>query len=157
MKIERNPMSLTFWIESLINSVGCILIPNNIKYARKEEEEVNRRYHEPNSFRYLAMHLIFLLENVLLVTLSYLNLNNSSLLHDVFENSNDNNFIMMFPVWTLGLFLLALVFKFLYYQTHAWPISANCFTKDFFCPFDQDQEEDMETKDKKNVEGNSCI
>ena len=154
LKIERNPKSLTFWIESLINSVGCILIPNNIKYARQEGKDVNRRYHEPNSFRYLAMHLVFLLENVILVTLSYFNLNNSSILYGVFQNPGDNNFIKMFPFWTLGLFVLALVFKFLYYQTHAWPISPNCFTRKFLCPFDDDKnEEDLDQK-KDCQEGN---
>ena len=157
MKLERNPKSVSFWIESLINSVGCILIPNNIKYARKEENDINQRYHEPNSFRYLLMHLIFLIENLILVTLCYFNIRKSSILYGVFEHPDDNNFIKMFPIWTLGLFLLALVFKFVYYQTHAWPISPNCFTMSFLCPFDQEQKESEETEASEGVGGKYCM
>ena len=156
MKLERNPKSLAFWIECLINSVGCILIPNNIKYARKDGEEINQRYHEPTSFRYLSMHVIFLIENILLVTLSYLNPNESSILYGVFQNSEDNNFIKLFPAWTLGLFVLALAFKFLYYQTHAWPISPNCFTRTFLCPFGDDKYEEDHDQNKECQEGKLC-
>ena len=139
MKIKRNYRSLDFWIENLMNCVGSILIPNSIKYPRTDENETNHRYHEPTSFRYLSMHIIFFLENVVLVTLSTLNLTPSSPLFAIFEDPKDNNFIKMFPYWTLGLFLLALVFKFLYYQSHAWPINPNCFTIQFLWPFDQDK------------------
>ena len=169
--VKKNFKTLDFWIENLINSVGSILIPNNIKYPRTDEhqdqesetakEKMNQRYHEPTSFRYLAMHLVFLVENVVLVTLSALNLDvlsKDSPLHDVFANpkdkeGNDNDFIKLFPLWTLGLFILALILKFLYYQTHAWPIPANCFTRKFLCPFDPQQKETTNVKVEDELAG----
>ena len=82
------------------------------------------------------MHLTFLIENVALVIMCQLNLTPESPLYESFENK-DNSFIRTFPYWSLGLFLSALILKFLYYQSHAWPISPNCFTMKFLCPFDE--------------------
>ena len=151
MKITRDYKSIDFWIESILNSFGSILIPNNIKYPRQDGDVIDQRYHEPTSFRYLTMQVIFLVENVILITLSNMNFNPSSTLYDVFQNPGQNNFIKLFPLWTLGLYSLALVLKFLYYQTHAWPISPNCFTKKFLCPFD-DENKELEQMDE-NPEG----
>ena len=163
---RQNWNSLDFWIENLINSVGCILIPNNIKYPRTErtenqdsesnEKQLNQRYHEPTSLRYLSMHVIFFMENIILITLSSLNLNTTSSLYVVFEQSA-SNFIKMFPFWTLGLFFVALGFKFLYYQTHAWPISPNCFRMKFLCPFDKNHDEEEHTEKEDQKEGKNLI
>ena len=157
MKITTNIKSIEFWLESLLNSFGSILIPNNIKYPRQDGDLIDQRYHEPTSFRYLTMHLIFFLENVLLIGLSYMNLNPSSILIGVFENPEDNSFIRFFPLWTLGLFLTALVLKFLYYQTHAWPISPNCFTMQFLCPFDDGTNEGDREETEQHQEGKLII
>ena len=150
MNITRNCycISLDFWIECLINSVGSILIPNNIKYPKRTKDGINQRYHERTSCRYLAMHLVFLLENIVLITFSFftpaLNLNpfsKYSKLLNVIEDPKDNYFIKLFPLWTLGLFFLALGLKFLYYQSHAWPIDPNCFQMTFLCPIVSNEEE----------------
>ena len=159
MNIQRNHKSLSFWIESLNNAFGSILIPNNIKYPRVDGKKINHRYHEPTSFRYLAMHLIFFLENIILVTLSTLNiepLNQNSYLRTEFENRK-NPFIKMFPLWTLGLFFLALMLKFLYYQTHAWPIGSNCFTMKFLCPFDRYEKVEAQMEMEQFAEGNIAL
>ena len=148
--VKTNYKSLGFWVENLINSVGCILIPNNIKYPRKVGDKVNKRYHEATSFRYLSMHLTFLIENVVLVIMCQLNFTLESPLHESFEKKN-NSFIRTFPYWSLGLFLSALILKFLYYQSHAWPISPNCFTMKFLCPFDEIRNGD-ECRREENVE-----
>ena len=63
----------------------------------------------------------------------------------------------MLPYWTLGLFLLALIFKFLYYQSHAWPINPNCFTIKFLWPFDQDKDRDEDDRNEEDVEGNEIL
>ena len=168
MKVDRSCFSLECWIECLINSVGSILIPNNIKFPTTNGNEINWRYHEPTSLRYLLMHSIFLLENIALITLSimksdgnliywesvrYWNLNKSSTAE--FENPN-NSFIKMFPYWTMGMFFLAMVLKFLYYQSHAWPIKANCFTLKFFCPCWDEQNDVEASENKENEQGRSC-
>jgi len=134
--IKTNFRSLDFFIENFINSMGCILIPNNIKYPRKITGRVNNRYHEPTSFRYLVMHLIFFVENLVLVILCQLNFTPSSKLQKVFADPGNNEFIRMYPYWTILLFLVALLLKFLYYQSHAWWIRANCFSWEFLCPFE---------------------
>ena len=153
--VKTNFRSLDFYIENLINSVGCILIPNNIKYPRSEGKKVNQRYHEPTSFRYLAMHLIFFVENLVLVILCQLNITPSSKLQKVFADPGDNGFIRYYPYWTIGLFLLALLLKFLYYQSHAWPIRANCFSREFLCPFEvgQKSEECNKNNNDEQTEG----
>jgi len=73
----------------------------------------------------------------------------------VFADPGDNGFIRMYPYWTIGLFLLALLLKFLYYQSHAWLIRANCFSWEFFCPFEvgQKSEECNEDNNVKQTEG----
>ena len=151
MKIKRDFKSIDFWIESIINSFGSILIPNNIKYPRQDGDVMDQRYHEPTSFRYLTMQVIFLVENVILITLSNMNFNPSSTLYDIFQNDEEKNFFKLFPLWTLGLFSLALVLQFMYYQTHAWPISPNCFRMKFLCPYDNEKNELEETDE--NQEG----
>ena len=138
LKVPTNYLSLDVWMEIVINGFASTLMPNKIKFCRfhdgksntsqnesnpnsetnhngnkfhPESDMINERYHEKTSFRYLTMDTLFFIENVSLVFLCW-------------QNWNDKNtwFTSLFPLWTIGLFSLALVCRFLYYQQHTWPI-----------------------------------
>ena len=119
-----NLQSMDFWLEVFVNGSGSILLPSNIKFPRIGKESIlNERFHEPTSKRYVMMHFIILIENVVLAIWSWYNL----------QENNEAAFVIYYPQIVLGIFFSSLVFKFLYYQIHAWPISpTNCLTSQSF-------------------------
>ena len=103
-------------MEVLINGSGSILLPSNIKFPRIEKRStiVKERFHEPTSNRYIMMHSVILIENSILAIWSWN------------ELPNDNNvaFITYYPYIVLGIFFLSMLCQLIYYQLHAWPLSA---------------------------------
>ena len=152
LKVPTNYLSLDVWMEIVINGFASTLMPNKIKFCRFHDEKstydqitlnpnsetndndnktkpesdmINERYHEKTSFRYIMMDTLFCIENVCLVFLSWCK-----------WNDTDTWFTNFFPLWTLGLFILSLVCRFLYYQQHSWPIQWNepfLFIKEKLC------------------------
>ena len=107
---------------------------DDYKKSQRKLNKVNERYHEKTSCRYLTMDTFFCIENVCLVFLCWYQ-----------WNCKDSLFTKFFPLWTIGLFLLALLCRFLYYQQHSWPVEVDepiIFIKEKFC-----------SKPKNNVVG----
>ena len=124
-KVSMNLQSMDFWLEVFVNGSGSILLPSNIKFPRieKETSTLKERFHEPTSNRYVMMHSIILIENCVLAIWSGYKL-----------PDNEAAFVTYYPYIVLGIFFLSLVFKFLYYQIHAWPITpTNCLPRQLLC------------------------
>ena len=140
LNVPSNYLSLDVWMEIAVNGFGSTLMPNKIKFCRFNDVEttsnpnastrplmtkVNERYHEKTSFRYLIIDTVFFIENLVLVFWCWNN-----------WNGRDTMFTNVFPLWTIGLLLLSLICRFLYYQQHSWPIPWDepiLFLKDKFC------------------------
>ena len=60
LRIKFHFRSLEFWMETLVNSFGSLIVPSNIKFPKTNPDtnEIDDRYHEPTSLRYFLMHLI---------------------------------------------------------------------------------------------------
>jgi hypothetical protein len=159
-RVKIDCLSLSFWIETVVNSLGSILLPSNIKYPRIEPQsgKMNQRYHEATSLRYLIMHVIFFVQNATLVSLSVLYYSHGSSIHEVFGRQSPPGVVKYYPFWSLGMFFVALFLKFMYYQVHVWPINPkNCVTKTFFCPRNQhmldEDDEDIANDEYEGIEG----
>ena len=125
LDINLNVISFDNWVEVLINGAGSILLPSNIKFPKKHtfNGSLDERYHEPTSFRYILMHSIIFIQNIVLAFWSWKTLPNTRF------------FTAYFPFITIGLLFCSLLCKFYYYQSHVWPIKATaCCKKRFYYP-----------------------
>ena len=62
----------------------------------------------------MTMHVIILIENIVLTIGSW----------DALSKLSSTEFIDNYPIVVLGLYFFSLICKLIYYQVHAWPISA---------------------------------
>ena len=124
-KIPTNLKSVDFWLEVLVNGLGSILLPSNIKFPRieKKSKAVNERFHEANIKRYAMMHVTILIENCVLAFWSWQSL----------SQNNDTTFTTYYPCIVLGIFLLSLLCQIMYYQLHAWPIKVTAYFSSQLC------------------------
>ena len=107
LKLEKVPINLKsvdFWLEVLVNGLGSILLPSNIK-------------------RYAMMHVTILIENCVLAFWSWQSL----------SQNNDTTFTTYYPCIVLGIFLLSLLCQIMYYQLHAWPIKVTAYFSSQLC------------------------
>ena len=65
----------------------------------------------------MTMHVIILIENIVLTIGSW----------DALSKLSSTEFIDNYPIVVLGLYFFSLICKLIYYQVHAWPISATAW------------------------------